>query len=95
MSPSPTRSGGWAESRVAEGRYSGTIRDFVRRDHESEAARRLLQAAIDEGRALGVSKRGIADLIAEGLASPEIDATMDDIIADARKRWAKGTSVSD
>ena len=42
-----------------------------------------------------MSKRGIADVIAEGLASPEIDATMEDVIADARKRWAKGTSVSD
>ena len=47
---------GWAESRVAEGRYSSTsdtIRDLVRRDHVSDAARRLLEAAIDEGRARG------------------------------------------
>ena len=89
---------GWAESRVAEGRYSSTsdyVRDLVRRDQEREEARRRLQAAIDEGRASGVSKRGIADVIAEGLESPEIDVAMDDVVADARERWAKGTSVSD
>lgn len=60
---------GWAESRVAEGRYSSTsdyVRDLVRRDQEHEEARRRLQAAIDEGRASGVSKRGLADVIAEG-----------------------------
>ena len=98
MSRSPKRSKGWAESRVAEGRYSSTsdyVRDLVRRDQEREEARRRLQAAIDEGRASGVSKRGIADVIAEGLESPEIDVAMDDVVADARERWAKGTSVSD
>lgn len=60
---------GWAESRVAEGRYSSTsdyVRDLVRRDQEREQARRRLQAAIDEGRASGVSKRRVADVIAEG-----------------------------
>jgi len=64
---------GWAESRVAEGRYSSTsdyVRDLVRRDQEREEARRRLQAAIDEG-----------------MASPESDATMADVIGDARKRW--------
>ena len=43
---------GWAEARVAEGRYSSTsdyVRDLVRRDQESEEARRRLIAAIDEG----------------------------------------------
>jgi len=60
---------GWAEARVAEGRYSSTsdyIRDLVRRDQEDEEARQRLQAAIDKGRASGVSTRGIADVIAEG-----------------------------
>jgi antitoxin ParD1/3/4 len=64
---------GWAESRVAEGRYSSTsdyVRDLVRRDQEREEACRRLQAAIDEG-----------------MASPESDATMADVIRDARKRW--------
>ena len=96
--PIPEALKGWAESRVAEGRYSSTsdyVRDLVRRDQEREEARRRLQAAIDEGRASGVSKRGIADVIAEGLESPEIDVAMDDVVADARERWAKGTSVSD
>ena len=65
---------GWAEARVAEGRYSSTsdyVRDLVRRDQESEQARQRLQAAIDEG-----------------LASPESDAKMVDIIEDARRRWS-------
>lgn len=60
---------GWAEARVAEGRYSSTsdyVRDLVRRDQESEAARRRLQAAIDEGRASGISKLSVADVIADG-----------------------------
>ena len=70
----PDQLKGWAESRVAEGRYSSTsdyVRDLVRRDQEAEEARRRLQAAIDDGRASGISDRGI-----------------DDIIADVRKRRA-------
>ena len=70
----PDKLKGWAESRVAEGRYSSTsdyVRDLVRRDQEQEEARRRLQAAIDEG-----------------LASPETDATIDDIIAEGRRRRA-------
>ena len=54
-----------------------------------------MQAAIDEGRASRVSKLGIADVIVGGLQSPEIDATTDDVIVDARKRWKKGASISD
>lgn len=49
----------WVEQRVAEGRYSSSsdyVRDLVRRDQEAEEARRRLQAAIDEGRASGVSE---------------------------------------
>ena len=51
---------GWAEARVAEGRYSSTsdyIRDLVRRDQEREEKLQRLRAAIDEGRASGVSER--------------------------------------
>ena len=65
----PDQLKGWAESRVAEGRYSSTsdyVRDLVRRDQEREERLRALQAAIDEGRASGVSKRTIADIIADG-----------------------------
>ena len=68
----PDKLKGWAESRVAEGRYSSTsdyVRDLVRRDQEAEEKLRVLRAAIDEG-----------------LASPETDATIDDIIARGRKR---------
>ena len=54
-----------------------------------------LQAAIDEELASGIYKLGIADLTAEGLEPPEIDATMDEVIADARKCWKKGASISD
>ncbi|MEI9853011.1 MAG: type II toxin-antitoxin system ParD family antitoxin [Sphingomonas sp.] len=58
----------WAEARVAEGRYSSTsdyVRDLVRRDQDEEAARQRLQAAIDEGRASGISERTIDDIIAD------------------------------
>jgi len=58
----------WAEARVAEGRYSSTsdyVRDLVRRDQESEEARRRLQAAVDEGRNSGISQRTIEDIIAD------------------------------
>lgn len=62
----------WAETRVAEGRYSSTsdyVRDLMRRDMEAAEARRRLQAAIDEG-----------------LASPVTDTTIEDIIARGRAR---------
>ena len=65
----PDQLKGWAESRVAEGRYSSTsdyVRDLVRRDQEQEERLRALRAAIDEGRASGISKRTIADIIADG-----------------------------
>ncbi len=56
----------WAEARVSEGRYSSTsdyVRDLMRRDQEAEAARRRLQAAIDAGRASGVSDRTLDEII--------------------------------
>ena len=68
----PDKLKGWAEARVAEGRYSSTsdyVRDLVRRDQENEEKLRRLQAAIDEG-----------------LASPVTDATIEDIIARGRTR---------
>lgn len=64
----PDKLKGWAESRVAEGRYSSTsdyVRDLVRRDQETEEARRRLKAAIDEGLASGISDRTIKDIIAD------------------------------
>ena len=56
----PDKLKGWAESRVAEGRYSSTsdyVRDLVRRDQETEEKLQRLRAAIDEGLASGVSDR--------------------------------------
>ena len=67
----PEKLKSWAEARVAEGRYSSTsdyVRDLVRRDQEAEEARRTLQAAIDEGRSSGISKRTIEDIIADDRA---------------------------
>ena len=67
----PDKLKGWAEQRVAEGRYSSTsdyVRDLVRRDQEAEEARRRLQAAIDEGRASGISTRSVEDIIADNRA---------------------------
>ena len=61
----------WAETRVAEGRYSSTsdyVRDLMRRDQDHEQRRRALQSAIDEGRASGMSGRTIDDIIAESRA---------------------------
>ena len=70
----PDKLKGWAESRVAEGRYSSTsdyVRDLVRRDQEAEEKLQRLRAAIDEG-----------------LASPETDSTIESIIAEGRRRRA-------
>ena len=56
----PDKLKGWAESRVAEGRYSSTsdyVRDLVRRDQEREEKLQRLRAAIDEGLASGDSDR--------------------------------------
>lgn len=62
----------WAETRVAEGRYSSTsdyVRDLMRRDQEAEE-----------------KLRNLREMIEVGLASPETDATIESIIADSRAR---------
>jgi antitoxin ParD1/3/4 len=64
----------WAETRVAEGRYSSTsdyVRDLMRRDQDDAVRLAALKAAIDEG-----------------LASPPTGKTMDDIIAEGFARVA-------
>lgn len=64
----PDKLKGWAEQRVAEGHYSSTsdyIRDLVRRDQEQEEKLRRLQAAIDEGRASGLSERDPFEYLTE------------------------------
>ena len=58
----------WAESRVAEGRYSSTsdyVRDLMRRDQEYAERLRALQAAIDEGFASGVSEQSVDEVFAD------------------------------
>lgn len=62
----------WAESRVAEGRYSSTsdyVRDLLRRDQDEEAKRRNLMAEI-----------------AIGLASPISNETVDDVFERVQAR---------
>ena len=66
----------WAESRVAEGRYSSTsdyVRDLMRRDQERAEKIAALQAAIDEGRASGISDRSISDIIADSRRRAGLD----------------------
>jgi antitoxin ParD1/3/4 len=58
----------WAESRVAEGRYSSTsdyVRDLLRRDQDEEAKRRNLMAEIELGRQSPDSDKTIASILAE------------------------------
>jgi antitoxin ParD1/3/4 len=58
----------WAESRVAEGRYSSTsdyVRDLMRRDQEDAERIRFLQRKIDEGRASGVSEKSVEEIFAD------------------------------
>lgn len=76
----PDQLKGWAESRVAEGRYSSTsdyVRDLVRRDQEAEEARARetarLRAAWDDG-------------LASGAAEPMPEDWADDVIARGRQR---------
>ncbi|MGE3745707.1 MAG: type II toxin-antitoxin system ParD family antitoxin [Sphingomonadaceae bacterium] len=66
----------WAEARVAEGRYSSTsdyVRDLMRRDQERAEKIAALQAAIDEGRASGVSERSVSDIIADSRRQAGLD----------------------
>lgn len=61
----------WAESRVAEGRYSSTsdyIRDLLRQDQDRAAELRWLQAEIDKGRASPVDPRSHSEIIADVIA---------------------------
>ena len=63
----PERLKAWAESRVAEGRFSSTsdyVRDLMRRDQEAAEAKARLQAASDAGRASPPRERTIEDIMA-------------------------------
>lgn len=65
----------WAESRVADGRYSSTsdyIRDLLRRDQEYAEKLQRLQEAIDEGFASGVSERSVEQVFADARQRIEV-----------------------
>jgi antitoxin ParD1/3/4 len=76
----PDKLKGWAEHRVAEGRYSSTsdyVRDLIRRDQEAEEQKQReierLRAAWDEG-------------LASGEAVPLADDWADRVIARGKAR---------
>ncbi len=57
----------WADRRVAEGRYSSIsdlVRDLIRSRQDEEAQLAVLQAAIDKGRASGMSPGTPSEIIA-------------------------------
>jgi len=63
--PDPVRA--WIDARVEGGRYASSsdyVRDLIRRDQNAEAELVALQAALDRGRASGVSARSVRDIIA-------------------------------
>lgn len=72
----------WADARAVEGGFSSTgdyICDLVRRDREDAEKLAALQAAIDAGRASGVSERDPFDYLDElrgglGAQHPSADA---------------------
>ena len=82
----PDKLKGWAERRVAEGRYSSTsdyVRDLIRRDQEREEQAARLQAAVDEGLASGVSERTGRGIDGEGRARLELTESL-------RLLWQQG-----
>jgi antitoxin ParD1/3/4 len=82
-----------AEQRVAEGRYSSTsdyVRDLVRRDQEREEQVRRLQAAIDAGRASGVSEQDPFDHLATLGAGLSGGSRSDEIVEALRALWKQG-----
>ncbi len=63
----PDALGGWVRARIEDGGYASGddyLRDLIRRDRENAAERAALEAALDAGRASGVSARGVKDIIA-------------------------------
>ena len=61
----------WCEAQVRQGRYSTTsdyVRDLIRRDQDAQSGVKVLQAAIDEGLASGVSPRSLDDILTEARA---------------------------
>ena len=69
----PTAMKDWCEAQVGHGRYSTTsdyVRDLIRRDQDSQAGVRALQAVIDEGLARGHSARTYDEIISLVAAPP-------------------------
>jgi len=69
----------WAESRVAEGRYSSTsdyVRDLMRRDQERAEKVANLQRLVDEGRASGLSNRSMKDILAAARQQAGVDGDL-------------------
>ncbi|MEM7225508.1 MAG: type II toxin-antitoxin system ParD family antitoxin [Pseudomonadota bacterium] len=67
--PDPMKA--WCEAQVEQGRYSTAsdyIRDLIRRDQDSQAGVKAIQAAIDEGLASGISPRSLDEILAEARA---------------------------
>ncbi|MFA5970435.1 MAG: type II toxin-antitoxin system ParD family antitoxin [Sphingomonas sp.] len=64
----------WAEARVAEGSYSST----------SDYVRDLVRRDRDYAEKLAALQAAVD----EGLASPEVDTTIEDIIAEGNRRYA-------
>ncbi len=64
----------WCETQVRQGRYSTTsdyVRDLIRRDQDSQAGVKALQAAIDDGLASGISPRTLDEILLEARARAE------------------------
>lgn len=57
----------WVEAQTRTGRYSNAsdyVRDLIRRDQERAVTLAELQAAIDQGRASGISARSMDEILA-------------------------------
>jgi antitoxin ParD1/3/4 len=67
--PDPMRD--WVQSQIEDGMYASSsdyVRDLIRRDQGNRRQQRLLQAAITEGLASGISDRSMEDVLKEAQA---------------------------
>jgi antitoxin ParD1/3/4 len=67
--PDPMRD--WVQSQIEDGMYASSsdyVRDLIRRDQSNRRQQRLLQAAITEGLASGISDRSMEDVLKEAQA---------------------------
>ena len=58
----------WVEDQAETGRYSNAsdyVRDLIRKDQERVMKIAHMQALVDEGRASGISTRGVEDIFAD------------------------------